>query len=156
MSQPIQYQNGTVEFFGRTFLTDPRALIPRFETEFLVSKTVAWCNQKDPNKAWSIIDIGTGSGIIAISLAIELPLAKITAIDSSASALALAGENALRHNVVDRVNFIQENLLTGFSGRADMIVANLPYLPTDRISQLESSVKDFEPHRALDGGSDEI
>lgn len=154
MSRPIQYQNGSVEFFGRTFFTDSRALIPRFETEFLVSKTIAWCAKKDPQRAWSIVDIGTGSGIIAISLALELPMATITAIDFSSSALALAGENALRHNVVDKVHLVQGNLLEDFHGPADIIVANLPYLPTGRIPQLDSSVKDFEPHEALDGGAD--
>ena len=129
-------------------------MIPRFETEFLVSTTVAWCTQRDPQRAWSIIDIGTGSGIIAISLALELTAATVTAIDTSASALTLAGENALRHNVVDRVHFMQEDLLTGFNGHADIMVANLPYLPTKRISQLDASVRDFEPHQALDGGTD--
>ena len=154
MSQPIQYQNGVVEFFGRTFFTDSRALIPRFETEFLISKTVAWCTHTNPQRAWSIVDIGTGSGIIAISLALELPMTTINAIDISASALTLAGENALRHNVVDKVHFRQGNLLSGFNGHADIIVANLPYLPTSRISQLDTSVRDFEPHQALDGGAD--
>lgn len=154
MSQPIQYQNGNVEFFGRTFFTDPRALIPRFETEFLVSKTIAWCNQTDPQRSWSIVDIGTGSGIVAISLALELPMTTVTAVDVSVSALTLAGENALRHNVVDKVHFRQGNLLNGFNGPADIIVANLPYLPSSRISQLDTSVRDFEPHQALDGGAD--
>lgn len=154
MSQPIQYQNGTVEFFGRTFFTDSRALIPRFETEFLVSKTIEWCAQNPPQQKLSIIDIGTGSGIIAISLALEIPSATITAIDASVSALALAGENALRHNVVDRISFKQGNLLTDFNGPTDIIVANLPYLPTGRIPHLDSSVKDFEPREALDGGAD--
>lgn len=154
MSQPIQYHNGSVEFFGCTFFIDSRALIPRFETEFLVSKTVAWCNQINPKRAWSIVDIGTGSGIIAISLALELPTATITAIDVSLSALTLAGKNALRHNVVDKVHFTQGDLLNNFNGHADIIVANLPYLPSNRISQLDASVRDFEPHQALDGGAD--
>lgn len=154
MSQPIQYQDGSVEFFGHTFFTDSRALIPRFETEFLVSKTIAWCAGKDPQKAWSIIDVGTGSGIIAISLALGLPKATITAIDASAPALALAGENVLRHNVVDKVHLMQGNLLEGFHGSANIVVANLPYLPTGRIPHLDPSVKDFEPYEALDGGAD--
>lgn len=154
MSRPIQYQNGIVDFFGRKFFTDSRALIPRFETEFLVSKTVEWCILKDPQRSWSIVDIGTGSGIIAISLTLELPVAKITAIDASRTALALAGKNALRHNVVDKVHFMQGDLLTGFKDNIDIIVANLPYLPTGRISRLDASVRDFEPHQALDGGVD--
>lgn len=154
MSEPIQYKSGNVVFLGRTFFTDRRALIPRFETEFLVSKTIEWSTQRDPKRAWTIVDIGTGSGVIAISLALELPTATITAIDTSSSALALAGENALRHNVVDRISFKQGNLLTDFDGPIDIIVANLPYLPTERIQNLDSSVKDFEPHQALDGGTD--
>lgn len=154
MSQPIQYKNGGVQFFGRTFFTDSRALIPRFETEFLVSKTIAWCHQTNPKRAWSIVDIGTGSGVIAISLILELPAAKITAIDASMAALALAGKNALRHNIVDKVRFMQGDLLTGFKDQIDIIVANLPYLPTGRISRLDASVRDFEPHQALDGGVD--
>lgn len=154
MSQPIQYKNGSVEFFGRTFFTDPRALIPRFETEFLVSKTIAWCNEVNPKQAWSIVDIGTGSGVIAISLALELSMAKIIAIDTSTTALTLAGKNALRHNVVDKVRFMNGDLLTEFKDYVDIIVANLPYLPTKLISQLDASVRDFEPHQALDGGID--
>lgn len=154
MSRPIQYQNGGVEFLGRIFATDPRALIPRFETEFLVTRTVAWCTQKNPQRAWSIVDIGTGSGVIAISLALELPLAKIIAVDISLSALALARENALRHDVVDRVHFIRGDLLAKRGDNADIIVANLPYLPTARIPKLDASVRDFEPHSALDGGTD--
>ena len=154
MPRPIQYQNGGVKFFGRTFLTDPRALIPRFETEFLVSKTVAWCTQKDHQRTWSIVDIGTGSGVIAISLALELPTATVTAIDTSTSALALARENALKHNTANRVHLRHGDLLTGFNGPADIIVANLPYLPTERILHLDASVRDFEPHEALDGGAD--
>lgn len=154
MPQPIQYQNGSVDFFGRAFLTDPRALIPRFETEFLVSKTVAWCAQKDPRRNWSIVDIGTGSGVIAISLALELPTATVTAIDASMPALALARENTLKHGIADRVHLAHGDLLTGFNGPADIIAANLPYLPTGRILNLDASVRDFEPHEALDGGSD--
>jgi len=154
MSQPVQYQNGDVEFFGRMFFTDPRALIPRFETEFLVSKTIAWCAQRNPRRAWSIIDIGTGSGVIAISLALDLPDTSIAAIDASKSALALARKNALKHNVMDRVHFIQGDLLAEFNGHVDIVVANLPYLPTERISKLDASVRDFEPHQALDGGVD--
>lgn len=154
MSQPIQYQNGSVEFLGRKFAIDPRALIPRFETGFLVTKTVAWCTQKNTRCAWSIVDIGTGSGVIAISLALNLPLAKITAVDISLSALTLARENALRHDVVDRVHFICGDLLAKRGDNADIIVANLPYLPTARIPKLDASVRDFEPHSAIDGGTD--
>ena len=153
MSRPVQYTNGTVEFFGRIFATDARALIPRFETEFLVSTTVVWCN-KNPQRSWSIVEIGTGSGVIAISLAFELPTARITAIDNLEAALALARENSLRHHVRDRIKLIQGDLLNGFDGPIDVLVANLPYIPTGRIAQLDPSVREFEPLQALDGGPD--
>jgi len=153
MSRPVQYTNGTVEFFGRIFATDARALIPRFETEFLVSVTVAWC-QKDPQRSWSIIEVGTGSGVITISLALELPTARITAIDNSEAALALARENSLRHDVEDRIQLLRGDLLSGFNGPMDVLVANLPYIPTERIPRLDASVRDFEPSQALDGGPD--
>src|SRR5687768_16556610 len=105
MPVPVQYQDGQVEFFGRPFNTDSRALIPRFETEVLVSKTIEWCKANDPQRPWSIVDLGTGSGAIAVSLSLALPLAKITAIDVSEEALALARENAIRHDVEDRIQF---------------------------------------------------
>lgn len=154
MSVPVQYQQGKVEFLGFNFSIDPRALIPRFETEFLVRHTIEWCLSQSPSRSWRVIDIGTGSGIIPISLVRALPLAQITAIDRSADALALARENALRHDVSERISFVQGDLLTGLQDNFDVILANLPYLPTGRISNLDSSVRDFEPHQALDGGAD--
>ncbi len=154
MSRPVQYQDGSVEFYGLRFNTDERALIPRFETEFLVSRTVEWCLHTDAQRAWRIVDVGTGSGVVALSLAHTLPLAHVTAIDISADALALARENALRHDGAGRVLFQQGDLLAGFEGSTDVIVANLPYIPSDRISHLDPSVRDFEPHIALDGGPD--
>jgi release factor glutamine methyltransferase len=154
MSRPVQYQEGTVEFFGLSFKTDERALIPRFETEFLVSKTVSWCTHTDANRAWRIVDVGTGSGIVAVCLVIALPKAVVTAIDVSSEALALARENVIKHRVDERVVLKKGDLLDGVSGGFDVIVANLPYIPTERISRLDASVRDFEPHTALDGGPD--
>ncbi len=154
MSRPVQYQEGTVEFFGLSFKTDERALIPRFETEFLVSKTISWCTRTDAVKAWRIADVGTGSGIIAVCLASALPAAVVTAIDISSEALALAQENAMSHGVAERVVLKNCDLLDGTSGPFDVIVANLPYIPTERIPRLDASVRDFEPHTALDGGPD--
>ncbi|HZZ99674.1 MAG TPA: peptide chain release factor N(5)-glutamine methyltransferase [Candidatus Paceibacterota bacterium] len=151
-SGPIQYLDGSTEFCGHRFKTDRRALIPRFETEYLVRRTLEWCAKN--NQTCSIIDVGTGSGVIAISLALSLPEAKITAIDLSSGALELARENAVLHHVDDRISFLQSDLLENFSGSADVILANLPYIPTERVGQLDSSVKDHEPHSALDGGPD--
>lgn len=152
MSQPLQYQQGLVNFFGYEFRTDSRALIPRFETEFLVSKTLEYCRQSDLESP-RIVDIGTGSGIVAISVAKALPGAQVTAIDISDQALELAQENATQLKV-DTIKFIKADLLEGFTGKVDILLANLPYLPTGRIQNLDSSVKDFEPHLALDGGAD--
>ena len=152
MSGPIQYIDGFVEFCGIKLAIDSRALIPRFETEFLVKKTIDWCTKKNLQKNLHIADIGTGSGNIAVSLALNLPKAHLTAVDISPKALSLAQENAHRQNVSDRIYFILGDLLTSIRQPLDIIVANLPYIPSERIPYLDPDVKDFEPHLALDGG----
>ena len=154
MSEPIQYREGSVDFCGIKFAVDSRVLIPRFETEFLVKKVISWCSKKQSQQVWRIADIGTGSGNIAVSLAINLPLAKITASDISPAAIGLAQENAKRQNVFDRIHFKVGHLLSPITDPADIIVANLPYIPSYRIPNLDSSVRDFEPHLALNGGED--
>lgn len=154
MSEPIQYREGSVDFCGIKFAVDSRALIPRFETEFLVKKVVNWCSEKQSQQSWQIADIGTGSGNIAISLAVNLPLAKITASDISPAAIGLAQENAEKQNVFARIHFKIGHLLSPIINPPDIIVANLPYIPTSRIPNLDSSVCDFEPHLALNGGKD--
>src|SRR5437762_511312 len=107
--EPLQHLLGTVEFAGQTFLCDKRALVPRPETEQLVER-IANCRM--PNADCRILDVGTGSGVIALSLAAKLPEAKITATDVSEDALALARENADRLGLTDRVEFCRSDLLT--------------------------------------------
>src|SRR3989338_2509986 len=124
-SKPEQYAAGSVTFCGHVFVCDPRALIPRFETEYLVKEIAAWCEAKDPNYAWSIADIGTGSGVIAISLALRLAHARICASDISADALAMAKDNAQRHGVSGRIRFVEGPFLAPMQRPVDVIAANL-------------------------------
>jgi release factor glutamine methyltransferase len=122
--EPLQHLLGTTEFCGLTFLCDRRAMVPRPETEELVEFLKA--EIKKPKS--DILDVGTGSGIIALSLAAEFPDAEILAVDISDDALALAQENAARLNLATRVRFLKSNLLENVEGCFDVIVANLPYI----------------------------
>ncbi len=154
MATPTQYLDGQVEFCGLEFSVDPRALIPRFETEFIVKKVLAWCQEHHLERSYHIADIGTGSGIIAVSIAANFPEAKIFATDISIAALALAQHNAKLHNVDNRITFLPGHLLSPILAPLDIIAANLPYIASGQITNLDSSVQDFEPHLALDGGRD--
>jgi release factor glutamine methyltransferase len=124
--EPLQHLLGTVEFCGLTFLCDKRALVPRPETEQLVELVQSAI--RDPRSA--ILDVGTGSGVIALSLAAKCPEAKIVAVDVSDDALALAQENAATLNLTDRVQFLNSYLLKNVKGVFDLIIANLPYIST--------------------------
>jgi release factor glutamine methyltransferase len=124
-SEPLQHLLGTVEFCGQVFAIDKRALVPRPETEELVELVIAECGSRNAKR---ILDIGTGSGVIALSLAKQFPEANITAIDISEGALALAKENAVRLGLSDRVRFEKGDLLENLPERFDLIVANLPYV----------------------------
>jgi release factor glutamine methyltransferase len=126
LGEPLQHLLGTVEFAGRVFLCDKRALVPRPETEQLVELL----KSQIPKTKAQILDVGTGSGVIALSLAAEFPEAAVAAVDISDEALALARENAARLDLRDRVRFAQGNLLEGVEGAFDLIVANLPYVAT--------------------------
>lgn len=148
--QPIQYQRGWVEFFKLKFKVNPDVLIPRPETELLVDEVIKFAK----GQQLTILDLGTGSGAIAISLAKNLPQVKILASEVSSQALEVAKLNAKFHQVEDKIEFIESDLLDQIPVQPDVIVTNLPYIPGYRIPYLDSSVKDFEPHIALDGGSD--
>jgi release factor glutamine methyltransferase len=127
--EPLQHLLGTVEFCGRTFQCDKRALVPRPETEQLVELLIS--NFKSEIAHSRLVDVGTGSGVIALSLAAEFPEAEIVAADISEDALALARENAVRLGLGDRVRFLKSNLLENVEGVFDLIAANLPYISTE-------------------------
>jgi release factor glutamine methyltransferase len=148
--EPLQHVLGTAEFHGRTFACDKRALVPRPETEQLVELAVELAKAQT---APTLLDIGTGSGVIALTLALEIPSATIHATDLSPDALALTAENAARHALTDRVTFHQADLLPPGSAKFDLIIANLPYIPADEIAALSPEVR-HDPHTALDGGPD--
>lgn len=145
---PLQHLMGIVDFLGHEFLCDARGLIPRPETEELVGLLM-----KTAPEARSFLDVGTGSGVIALSLALARPEARVVACDLSPQALALAGENRARHGLESRVELIRSDLLGGVEGVFDAIVANLPYIPTAEIPCLAREVL-HDPASALDGGDD--
>ena len=134
--EPLQHLLGTVEFCGLTFLCDKRAMIPRPETEQLVE--VLKSEVRNPKS--EIMDVGTGSGVIALCLAAEFPGAQILAVDISNDALTLAQENAARLNLAERVRFLKSNLLENVEGVFDVIVANLPYVSTQERHTLSREV----------------
>jgi release factor glutamine methyltransferase len=150
-NEPIQYITGEQEFYGLTLHVTPAVLIPRPETETLVEAVLAELDSTAPLR---ILDIGTGSGAIAIALAHHLPHAHITAIDLSPAALEVAAANAAHHNLTNRIDFIQSDLLNALpSGQTfDVIVSNPPYVPTTDRETLHPQVRDYEPATALFAG----
>jgi release factor glutamine methyltransferase len=122
--EPLQHLLGTIEFCGLTFLCDKRAMVPRPETEELVELI----ESRIEDRKSRIVDVGTGSGVIALSLAMRFPEAEILGVDISDDALTLAQENAVRLNLADRIRFLRSNLLENVDGTFDLVVANLPYI----------------------------
>jgi release factor glutamine methyltransferase len=145
--EPLQHLLGTVEFCGHTFLCDRRALVPRPETEELVELL----QFKIQNPRSEIVDVGTGSGVIAVSLAAKFPEARVQAVDISDDALALARENAKRLELSDRINFAKGSLLQPLNGAFDLIVANLPYVARTERDSLAREVL-HDPEVALFAG----
>jgi release factor glutamine methyltransferase len=146
------YVIGAWEFFGRSFIVTPDALIPRPETELLIEKAIAWL-KAHPNRR-NVIDVGTGSGCIAVSIALEIPDANIIATDISSAALSVARSNVERYHVEDRVKLIECDLFPfNFQPATfNLILSNPPYVPTSTLTGL--SVYGREPTQALDGGAD--
>jgi release factor glutamine methyltransferase len=147
---PVAYLVGYREFYSLQFAVTPDVLIPRPETETLVMEAV---RRIQPMVAPRILDIGTGTGCIAIALAKQHKTARITAIDVSGAAIAVAAANAARHGVGDRVTFAEGDLFTPVTGQTfDLIVSNPPYIAQGEFASLDVGVRDFEPRSALDGG----
>jgi release factor glutamine methyltransferase len=150
---PVQYLIGSQEFMSLAFQVDTNVLIPRQDTEILIEEILARFKSHDSHL--SILDIGTGSGCIAISLAKYMDPVKITAIDISASALSLANTNAKLHGVENKIQFLQSDLFEALGNeKFHIIVSNPPYIPTEDIFGLMPEVKNHEPFHALDGGKD--
>lgn len=160
-TRPVEYITGQAEFFGRYFVANAHVLIPRIETEELIELAAAQLTKIHPrhDAKLTIVDVGTGSGCIGVTLYLELrtldyrPMIYLT--DISREALEVAKENVVKFNLPpEQVVLHQANLLTGFSEQPmfDLIVANLPYVPSERIPTLASEVRDHEPLLALDGG----
>ncbi len=146
--EPIQYITGQQEFFGLTLRVTPAVLIPRPETEHLVEAALARIPKNTPTR---VLDVGTGSGAIAIAIAAHRPRAAITAVDLSPAALAVARENAATHSLENRIRFIESDLLAALPNEHfDLILSNPPYVPANE--PLEPQVRDFEPHSALFAG----
>jgi len=146
--EPLQYILGNQEFMGLEFQVSPAVLIPRHDTEVLVSEGI-----KRGGAARSILDIGAGSGCVAVALAKALPEAEVCAVDISSEALAVARDNAQRNDA--SVQFFQGSLLEPFADRRfDMILSNPPYIPKAELATLQQEVRGFEPLGALDGGTD--
>jgi release factor glutamine methyltransferase len=154
--EPVAYITGEREFYGRPFRVTRDVLIPRGETEFVVEAALASVASR-PGAALRIIEIGTGSGCIAVTIACEAPGVHLTATDVSSGAIAIARENATRHAVADRIDFVEGSL---FAGRAsqpggwDLAVSNPPYIARRDRAALAADVREFEPDLALFGGND--
>ena len=149
--EPVSRILGSREFYGRSFRVTPDVLDPRADTETLIEAVLALARDQGPIR---ILDLGTGSGAIAVTLLAELPGATVVASDLSAAALRVAKGNAEGLGVAGRASFVQANWFEGVDGRFDLIVSNPPYVPLGDISGLAPDVREFDPPRALDGGPD--
>jgi len=160
--EPVQYVIGAQYFYGRPFTVNRDVLIPRPETELLAEAILA-----EGDRFWSaagphVLDVGTGSGALAVTLALERPAWRVTASDLSAAALATARRNAASLGAGERIRFVRGNLLEPFIRPApsqanppiDILVSNPPYIPSGDLSGLQREVRDYEPRLALDGGDD--
>jgi release factor glutamine methyltransferase len=153
--EPVSRITGAREFYGRRFLVDPHALDPRPDTESLIEGALELVERNGWRKRpLELLDLGTGTGCILITLLAELPQATGLGTDISSGALALAAANARRLGVADRTSFIAGDWLEAIAGEFDLILANPPYLAASEIAPLSKEVAEFDPRRALDGGRD--
>jgi len=153
-SEPAAYIVGRREFYGRDFHVTPAVLIPRPETELIVDAAgppLRMARRRAPDGAPRVLDVGTGSGCLAITIALEHPTVRVTATDISAEALRVASDNARQHGVEDRVRFVHATLTAEAS---DVVVSNPPYIPEGEKPVLPRDVRDYEPTSALFAGPD--
>lgn len=154
--EPLQYITGHQEFYGLDFIVTPDVLIPRPETEFLVERVLKLIGESKEASPL-VVDVGTGSGCIAVSVAVHARNARVLATDVSRSSLDIAIKNAAKHGVRDRVEFLAGDLLAPLAGRdlegaIDILAANPPYVNAGSVDDLQKEVRDWEPHAALFGG----
>ena len=165
--EPLQYIVGAVDFFGQKLTVDKRVLIPRHETEELVYQVRQYLEEKvfkapsgspdsahGEQKSLAILDLGTGSGAIAIALASLFPNVKLTAVDRSVEALAVAEENSVKNNVRERISFVQSDWFENVEGKFDVIISNPPYVSEEEYRSLQLEVRCFEPKCALTAGDE--
>ena len=150
---PVAYLVGRKEFFSLELEVGPAVLIPRPDTECVVDECLRLARELTAPR---VLDIGTGSGCLAVAVAKHHKTAQVTAVDVSPEALAVAGRNAAKHGVGERVRFLEGDLFgpLGATERFDFVLSNPPYIPHGDIAGLEPGVRDYEPHAALDGGPD--
>jgi release factor glutamine methyltransferase len=156
--EPLQYVTGHQEFYGLDFIVTPDVLIPRPETEFLIERVMKLAAESERDSLL-IVDVGTGSGCIAVTLAKLLPGARLIATDVSRAALTVAQRNAERNRVRDRIEFLEGDLLAPLAerrlqGAVDILASNPPYVNQDGRQLLQREVREWEPHEALFGGAD--
>ena len=152
--EPSAYIVGVREFWGLDFAVTPAVLIPRPETEFIVEESLSLLRSRDPASGHvRVADIGTGSGCVAVALACEVPGCRVVASDVSEQALAVARDNAVRHRVADRIEFIDTSYLNGVDGTFEVITANPPYVKDGDKAALSPGVR-HEPEVALFGGAE--
>ena len=152
--EPVAYIRGEQEFWSRDYAVNKAVLIPRPETELIIEELLE-CLPKDlPQRPCRLIDIGTGSGCLAITAAAELPLAQVIATDISRPALDVARANAQRHGVSDRVTFVEAAYVGGTNGPFDFILSNPPYVTEAEYQRLSPEVREYEPSQALAAGED--
>ncbi len=159
--EPAAYIVGCREFWQREFEVGPGVLVPRPETEIIVEEAIARLAGRmaaslggEHRRHLVIADVGTGSGCLAITLALDLPTSHVVATDTSPAALRMARRNAARHEAADRVEFLETSLLSDVDTRLDAIVSNPPYVPAAEMLTLPPEVRDYEPREALFGGDD--
>ncbi len=151
--EPLAYILGHREFYGVDLLVGPGVMVPRPETELLVERAMLVCMERMGQGPLVAVDVGTGSGGIAINLAMHLPGIKFFATDLSRDALAVAEANVQKHGLGERIALVEGDLLDPVEGSIDVIVANLPYIPSERLPTLQPELA-WEPAAALDGGAD--